>query len=358
MRGDPEPSGAGGGDEAGVAEAGVGHAHVLLAAAQADDAGTGFGGTGGHEFVAFGGGPGGDFVGTGEDRCADAGDADLVEELEGGAKAVTADGVEGAGFVAAGVGAESHIAFAVIGMTGDVGPAELDGFDFVLAILLDVEDAAAFGAGEPFVAVGGEGVDLHGADVEGEDSEALDGIDEEEDAVAGADGAEGGEGGAVAGEELDEADGEEAGAASGGFDFFEGVGGFEPVDQDTFGGEFLPRVLVGGEFAAEGDDAVSGVPVETEGDGGDAFGGVFDDGDFAGGGVDHLGGGGAEAVIAGHPLAVVVGAPLFGVVGEPAHGVGRAAAERADGGVIEVDQLLSDREFVAVLLPNFETHPN
>ena len=107
----------------------------------------------------------------------------------------------------------------------------------------------------------------------------------------------------------------------------------------------------------EGDDLIAGAPIEAEGDGGDAFRGVFDDGDFAGGGVDHLGRGGAETVIAGHPLGIVEGAPNFGVGGEPAHGLGGPAAEGADGGVVQIDQILRHRKLFPVLLPDFETHP-
>ena len=185
VRGDAEPPGAGGGEEAGVAEAGVGEAGILLRVADADDAGA-CGGRpgGGHEFVTFSKGAGSDLVGSGGYGLGDVGDADFVEEFEGGAEAVAADGVEGAGFVAAGVGAKGEVALAVVGVGGGVGPAELDGLDLVLAVLLNVEDAAAFGAGEPFVTVGGEGVDAHGADVEGEGAEALDGVDEEEDLAA------------------------------------------------------------------------------------------------------------------------------------------------------------------------------
>lgn len=348
MGGEAEPALAWGAEDALVAELGVGKAGVGAGFADADDAGGGGGGAVAEDFVAAFAGAVGEAVSDGEDGGGDLIDAGFEEEFEGSAETEGADDVEGAGFVASGVGAEGHVAGGVIGPGGDVGPAELDGFDLVLPVAGDEEDAGAFGAEEPFVAVGGEGVDVHGADVEGEGAEALDGVDEEEDAEAAADFADGGEVGAVAAEVLDEADGEEAGAAGGLFDLFEGIKARKPGNADAAGLlQFLPDVVVGGKFFVEGDDAVAGLPGEAEGDGGDAFAGIFDEGDFGGVGVGEAGGGGADAVAGGHPIGVVEGAVEAGVVGHEFHGIGCAAGEGGDGGVVEIDEIFGDGEFMA-----------
>lgn len=47
----------------------------------------------------------------------------------------------------------------------------------------------------------------------------------------------------------------------------------------------------------------------------------------------------------------MLAAELEGVLGEELHGFGGAPAKRSDGGVVQVDEALSDWKLVAVLLP-------
>ncbi len=361
MGGDAEPTGTGGGDDSFLLHVAPDDAAIDPGFAERDDAGAGFRGTGSEKFVAFGEGAGGDAIGKREDGRGDVGYADLIEVTESGLQAEAADRIEGAGFVAAGIGAEGHVAGGVVGVGGGVGPAKFDRIDLVLAVALDVENAAAFGAGEPFVAIGGGGVDAAFTDVEGEGTEALDGIDEEEDIVTVADFADGFQVGAVTGEELNEGDGQKAGSFGGAVNFVQGSIGAEPGDFYAAGLETDPGVLVGGKLVVEGDDAVAGAPIESKGDGGDAFGGIFNNCNFAGVCVAHFGRFDAEGFVAGHPLVVVEGAKLFGIGGEPAHGFGGGAAERGDGGVIEVYQVFGYGKGGAVALPqvfakHLETH--
>jgi len=291
---------------------------------------TNYAGTGGgrafeHDFVALGTQAFVELSGALHNGGLDVFDACFEKEFERSALAEAADGVEGAAFIAAGVGAEGHIAGTVIGKVGGIGPAEFDGFDGVEAAVTDVKDAIAFRAEHPFVAVGGERVDVGGFDVDGEDAHALNGVDEEEAAVLVAELANGIEIDTVAAEIVDEADGEQACAGYGGGDGFEGVVNGEPGELDTAFFEEKPGIVVGGEFFLEGDDAVAGLPMEAEGDDGDAFGSVFDDGNFGGARVDEAGSGLAEAGLGIEPFVVMEGAELAGVVGKPAHGVGGAA---------------------------------
>ena len=72
-----------------------------------------------------------------------------------------------------------------------------------------------------------------------------------------------------------------------------------------------------------------GLPIEAHGEGGDAFGGIFDEGDLAGVGVDQAGGGGAEPVVDGEPLVVVEAAVMEAIVGEVLEGVGATAVAAA-----------------------------
>ena len=114
------------------------------------------------------------------------------------------------------------------------------------------------------------------------------------------------------------------------------------------------------------DHAVAGLPIEPHGDGGDALGGVLHQRDLAGVGVDQPGGGDAQAVVDGQPLGVVEAALVQAIVGQVLQGVGATPGQRRDGRVIQVDQVLPDRELICISLPkrefrhrtfyNFTTH--
>ena len=112
--------------------------------------------------------------------------------------------------------------------------------------------------------------------------------------------------------------------------------------------------------------AIAGLPIEPHGDGGDSFGSVLDERDLAGVGIDQAGGSDAETLVGGQPLVIVEAAVVEAVVGEVLEGVGTTAGERRDGRVIQIDQVLADRELVGIAFPkgefrhrtfyNFTTH--
>ena len=52
-----------------------------------------------------------------------------------------------------------------------------------------------------------------------------------------------------------------------------------------------PGIVVGRELFAEGNYAVARLPIEAQGNGGDALGSVFNNGDFVRRGMDEPGGG-------------------------------------------------------------------
>ena len=52
-----------------------------------------------------------------------------------------------------------------------------------------------------------------------------------------------------------------------------------------------------------------------------------------------------------HPFRIVLAAEIKGVLREALHGFGGGAAQRRDGGVIQINQTFRDGELVAVLLP-------
>jgi len=82
----------------------------------------------------------------------------------------------------------------------------------------------------------------------------------------------------------------------------------------TAGFEAEPGEIVGGEFLAEGDDAVAGAPSDAVGDGGNPLRGVLDDGDLVAVGANQL-----RRV----KPTVFIGLQLFGVVqGAEVAGIG------------------------------------
>ncbi len=182
--------------------------------------------------------------------------------------------------------------------------------------------------------VGGERVDVSGFDIDREDTHALNGVNEIKTGVLMAELANGFEIDAKAAEVVDEADGEEACARNGGGDCFEGIVDGEPGDLDAELFETKPGIVIGRKFFFEGNDSIAGFPGKALGDDGNAFGGVFDDGDFFGRGVDEARRGVAEAGVGIHPLVVMERAELAGIVGEPANGVGGTAAKWGDCGVV------------------------
>lgn len=67
------------------------------------------------------------------------------------------------------------------------------------------------------------------------------------------------------------------------------------MDVEPFSaGDIEPDDHVGGKFLVGGDDFITGVPVQTEGDVGECFGGVSGEGHFIGLATDQVGAGGSR----------------------------------------------------------------
>ena len=150
-------------------------------------------------------------------------DADFQQELHRRGETKRTDRIQSSALITARVGPQRHVAGGVIGVAFHCRPAELDGFDPVLPVLLNVKDAVAFRAQQPLVPIGGERLDVHLPHVQRERAQTLNRVHEEEDPVPAADLADGFEIGPVAAQVLDKADGEQFRPARGRLDLFKRV---------------------------------------------------------------------------------------------------------------------------------------
>src|SRR5579863_9324688 len=233
----------------------------------------------------------------------------------------------------------------------EVRPADLYGLDFILARLPHVENSAAFGTEHPLMAVGGQSVDLRGFYVDGKRSHALDRVEEVEAAAARADFADLHQVDAVAAQILHEANGQQACARGGFVDLLKIVEDGKPAERDAFGFEPLPREIIGREFFLKRYYYVAGLPSDTGGHDGDALGSVLDDGYFGRLRIEDSRGGIPHALIGRHPVPIVNAAEFESILREASHSLGRPATQRRHGCVVEIQQIFSYRELVAVGLP-------
>src|SRR5262249_23082296 len=143
---------------------------------------------------------------------------------------------------------------------------------------------------QPLVPIGGEEVDRRPADVEGQDTEPLDGVDEEQDAALAAQVTESIEVVAEPAGELDEAEAEDARACvhrrANVVDIEPAVAAADAPGLDAAAGQVQPGIDVGGVFLFRDDDVIAGLPRVALGDDADAFAGVLDEGDVERIGVD------------------------------------------------------------------------
>lgn len=183
---------------------------------ETDDAGPLLGFAGTDDLIPLFFQAGNEDVGEEFKPLADWIDAGRLEEFEGGFEGEEAGDVIAAAFETTGVGAEGVVVVAVILGVDDVHPADHEGPGVLEEFAAAIEDAGAFGAQEPFVAVGGEIVDLHGFDVNWNYSQGLDAVDTEADFSLGAELSDAEEIMALAAGEFDVGKGNEAGARVGG----------------------------------------------------------------------------------------------------------------------------------------------
>src|SRR5689334_8828194 len=185
-------------------------------------------------------------------------------------------------------------------------------------------------------------------DIHRKRAQALDRVHQINHSMAAANFADPSEIGTKTAQELDETDGQQARATSRLVDAIESRGGRQPFDLNAFGFKAPPGVLVGRELALEGHDFVAGAPVETHGHGGDALGGVLDDGNFLRRAVHQTRRAPAKSFITFEPTVVVERSPVERVLRDALHRLGRRAAERSHRGVVEINQIAGDGEEFAM----------
>ena len=231
----------------------------------------------------------------------------------------------------------------------DVPPAGEEGRHPVAGALRDEEDGAAFGAEQPLVRVGGEDVHSGGMNIHRQGPQALDRVDDEEDAALPAEPRDLLDRVDPAVVEGDPRDRDDAGARvhllgdlreryAAGSVFCQAA-----LDAAPF--ERQPRVGVRGKLHVVGDDVVPFLPGEGLRDEVQAPARVGKERDLFRGGSDKPRGGRAAFLDAREPAAPVRRAAVALVLVVRVHGVGNAARERRDGGVVEVDEVPADGEF-------------
>src|SRR5256885_6673148 len=108
-----------------------------------------------------------------------------------------------------------------------------------------------------------------------------------------------------------------------------------------------PRINIGWIFDGGGDDAIAGAPIDAVGDGGDAFAGVFYEGDFFALAVDQFRGRDSQFFNIPIPAAVNV-SDLLCLLRVFSQGVGRRSGQRADTGMVEEIPLPEDGKAVGI----------
>ena len=191
--------------------------------AEADDAGAGSRSALDESFIATISHSLVQLVRQGIDGLGGVFDAYLEEQFDGRAVAKASNGVEGAALETARIRAKRHVPRGVVGILGGVGPTELDRFYGIEHLFTYKENAVAFRPEHPLMAVGREGVDRGGLDIDGKNAHPLNGVHEKEAIVAAAKAPNFGEIDAVAAQVVDEADAEETRARDGFRYFVQGV---------------------------------------------------------------------------------------------------------------------------------------
>ena len=113
-----------------------------------------------------------------------ASDAHFVEQGQGGAERVDAQGVQTAFFEFFRVRTQGEIVVGKILRVHHTVPPDDGGTDFLHHFRGDVEPTQTFDAEQPFVTVGGEKIDAVLFHVHWEHTQALDGVDTEQDALS------------------------------------------------------------------------------------------------------------------------------------------------------------------------------
>ncbi len=227
--------------------------------------------------------------------------------------------------------------------------------DLVQHALGNVESAQSFHAQHPFVPVSGEAVDVVGLHIHRQHAQRLDRVDAEQDIFFFAELSDAVEVVAEPGIGFDRGDRQHPRPAvhlRG--DLFErdaSAHRFDPAHFDAEAFQVHPRIHVGGELDVGDDHVVAGFPVDSVGDDGDAFRRVFDEGDFFRFGIDEPGEPGTHHIRLLHPVQVIPGAVRAGIFGKGGDRLAHPFRQRRHPGVIPVNPVFNDREFLPPLVP-------
>src|ERR1039457_947983 len=125
------------------------------------------------------------------------------------------------------------------------------------------------------MSIGRQGVDMAAPPIQWKSPQTLNRIHQENASISAANLTNHLNRGAVAGQELNEADGQQLSPASGAGDLFYGVGDGQPYDVNTLFFQSLPGIIVGRKLLPEGHHTVAGLPIEPQGHRGNALRRVF-----------------------------------------------------------------------------------
>ena len=290
-------------------------------------------------------------VGDVEDRGGDVFDAQFEKHTQACTQGDKTGHVVRATFVTCGGRFEVEFDVAEIGGVDNAVPADTGGGKPRQAVAADVGDAGTFGGEQPLVAIGSEAVDLGFGDVDREDAQGLDGVEKKQGIMAVGDfGDRVNIAAATVGvADPTDADNARARVAVAGelVEIDVALGGWHPTGFDAEPFEVHPGVKVRGEFVVERDDVVARLPVDAFGNEIDTGGGVGEQGDFVGVGVDQLGGGGAGLAHLLGPIEPDGVAFVGGLLAPGTQRFLRRARDRRHGGMVEIGPFLGNGHLAA-----------
>lgn len=225
---------------------------------------------GGDDLVAHAGEHGAGVMGEAGGVLVYVGDAEFLQQGYAFVHGDDAGDVVGAAVEAEGaIGGGEVIVEPVEIILGGVGTDD-PGLHLFGNGLADVEEAGSGQGEKRFLAAGGEDVYVHGLHIDGHVADGLNGVYGEEDVVLVAELADLHQIGAMAGEELDGADGDEAGVFGDirpyRFQSSAAILGRNLLHGDAIAGQAHPGVGVGGELQIAKQNLVTWLPADGLGD--------------------------------------------------------------------------------------------
>ncbi len=208
--------------------------------------------------------------------------------------------------------------------------------------------AEALGRQEPLVTVGDHGIDAEGVEAVGKHAEALDGVEDHDDATSFGGLGNLGDRRDPTGVECHPGQRQQLHRRFEQGDhvrrFHHPAGGREAADGDATVGQREPGRDVGGELLLADEHGVAGAPREALGDQREPFRRRADEGDVVAATPDQLGRPRADSHLTLAPRLPVMRAARL-LLGDPnAHRLGHRTRQGCDGGMVEVEAVLADRE--------------